>query len=117
MIGVGLALFVSSLDSWDEFIPESTEETFMSEEVPVTFMFLNQLAATAAEDNNGSFEGACTTLMIMAEGEGIVTCNDTETAWALEIETESGSRFCADTTTPGKEIFVPLGDKTECVAL
>lgn len=108
-----LAIFFKESLKWLEEAAEPLEE--MTSTMPASFNDLPEAALRFANEHEGSYAGVCETLRPLAEADGEVTCNDNETAWALEVVNGSETRFCSDTSTPGKQIYAPLGDKTECI--
>ncbi len=111
-----LAAFFSEKLDWLEEAAAPLEE-MESRDVPSILKGLNVVAVQYAWEHNGSLDGVCDKLRPFAESEGEVTCNDSETAWALQVVDDFGDKFCADTATPGKKIEVELGEKTECIAV
>ena len=67
-------------------------------------------------DNNGSFAGVCDTLRKQAVSADSVECNDSEAQWAV-LGMVGEERWCADTTTTGKQVNSPLGDRLTCLNL
>lgn len=69
-----------------------------------------------AYEHNDSFEGVCEVLRPTITAADTIECNDSETQWAILGETVDG-RFCADTTTTGKEVNSALGERLTCLPL
>lgn len=110
-----MAIFYKESLEWIEEAAEPLEE--MSSTIPASFGDLPVAALGFANEHGGSYTGVCETLRPLAEADGEVTCNDSETAWALEVVDGFETRFCSDTATPGKQIHTPIGDKTECISV
>lgn len=113
---VALAVFFEDKMEWLEDAAVPLEE-MESREVPAAFSQFGATTLKYANEHNGSFVGVCEPLRLLVEGGGEVTCNDSETAWALEVVDSMGERSCADTTTPGKIIATPIGTQTECISV
>lgn len=121
VVAISLAMyFFEEKMSWLEeeaVVPLKELETIEDGAFPSGFAQFKETALKHANEYNGSFSGVCAALKPLVEAEGEVTCNDSETTWALEVVDTFGGRYCADTATPGKEIHTALGDKTECIAV
>ncbi|MEK7462654.1 MAG: hypothetical protein AAB618_03705 [Patescibacteria group bacterium] len=107
--------YKESLSKWLEEANVPLEE--MSTTVPASFGSLPVTALKHANEHEGSYTGVCALFRPLTEVDGEVTCNESDTAWALEVVNSTGVRYCADTATPGKQIHAPLGDKTECIVV
>jgi len=69
-----------------------------------------------ALEHDGSFEGVCDTLRPKITSADPVECNDSDTQWAI-MGTKGEERFCADTTTTGKQVNSALGERLVCLIL
>lgn len=69
-----------------------------------------------AIEHDNSFEGVCDSLRTGVASADLVECNDNETAWAI-VGVIGEERFCADTTTTGKQVKSALGDRLTCLNL
>ena len=104
--------FAESLDFLDE-IPVIETASGVQEQVSATALLANRYAA----DNNQSYEGVCESLInSVTEGEDI-QCNDNGEGWALSATDANGTLWCADKSTPAKQIQTSLEDRIECFAL
>lgn len=113
-----LATLFSEKLEWLEEAAAPIEEIEMEEKgVPAIFSEFPETVLQFANEHNGSYAGVCEWLRPLAEAEGEVTCNDSETAWALQTTDSSERRFCADSTTPGKATPAPIGSQTECISV
>lgn len=75
------------------------------------------IAATSyALDHDGSFAGVCDTLRKQTVSADSVECNDSETQWAV-LGMVGEDRWCADTTTTGKQVNSALEDRLTCLNL
>ncbi|MEY2665669.1 MAG: hypothetical protein RLZZ480_774 [Candidatus Parcubacteria bacterium] len=69
-----------------------------------------------AREHQGSFEGVCDVLKTRVTSAESVECNDTDTAWAIS-GLVGETRWCADTTTVGKQVKTELKDRLTCFPL
>ena len=113
---VAVATFFSEKLEWLEEAATPIE-TIETRGIPAAFTGFDEAALQFANERNGSYAGVCEVLRPLAEVEGEVTCNDNETAWALQTTDSFGVRYCADSTTPGKMLPTPIGSRTECISV
>jgi hypothetical protein len=118
-IALGLLFFADKFTWLEEEVaaPMIESEPMSGGAMPSGFSTFKTAASTYMNEHGGSVLGVCEVLRPIVEGEGEVTCNDSETAWALEVVTGPEERVCADNSTPGKKIAVPLETKTECISI
>ncbi len=114
---IALATFFKEKMEWLEEAAEVPIEDMETREVPAAFLSFAETALKFANEHNGSYVGVCDVLRPLAEAEGEVVCNNSETAWALQTTDSLGVSYCADSTTPGKAISTPIGAKTECISI
>lgn len=67
-----------------------------------------------ALEHANSFKGVCDTLRPIITSADSVECNDNETAWAI-MGLVGEERWCADTTTLGKEFHSSLEERFTCL--
>lgn len=67
-----------------------------------------------ALEHANSFEGVCDTLRPKITSADSVECNNNETAWAI-MGLVGEERWCADTTTLGKEVHSSLEERFTCL--
>jgi hypothetical protein len=92
-------------------------EELETKEVPASFSSFKEVALRYANEHTGSYEGVCEVLKPLAAVDGEVACNDHQATWALAVTNTFGTRFCADVTTPGKQVYTELGEKTQCITV
>ncbi len=114
---IALATFFREKLEWIEEAAVPIEEMEAKEAVPAVFSDFDEVTLQFANERNGSYLGVCEALRPLAEAEGEVVCNDSDTAWALQTTDTFGNRFCADYKTPGKVVPAPIGVKTECISV
>lgn len=117
VVGVGVVIALSlayalyeNIDSFFEELPAIETATGVQAEVTATAL----LADTYRADNNLSYTGVCESLKASVTKSSDVQCNDSGEAWALTATDADGVIWCADKSTPAKQIQVPLDTRTEC---
>jgi hypothetical protein len=105
---VALVLFFQS------FLPDPVmgETTALRSEI----QSMSLSAKIYALEHNGSFVGVCDTLRARITSADTVECNDSETNWAMQAESNS-ERWCADDATMGKLVQTPLDGRLSCLVL
>lgn len=125
LVGIGVALVVGLIvvaiffrDKLDWVEEVATPiETMETREAPATFSQFSETTLRFVNERNGSYLGVCESLRPLVEGEGDVVCNDSESAWAIQVTDSFGASFCADRKTPGKLTPAPIGTATECISV
>lgn len=107
-IGVILALVFF----FQSFLPDEVIKNSSSLQSEIQSTSLT--AQLYALEHNNSFEGVCDTLRPKIASADYVYCNDNESQWAIQGETWE-ERWCADTTTLGKEVQSSLEERFTCL--
>jgi hypothetical protein len=111
IIAISLAYaFYENIDSFFEELPAIETASGVQAEVTATAL----LADTYRADNNLSYTGVCESLKASVTKSSDVQCNDSGETWALTATDADGVIWCADKSTPAKQIQVPLDTRTEC---
>lgn len=106
-----LATLIGSISRFDEAVPDVFTSTTLYGEV-----LHSSVSAEEYKLAQGSFKGVCDVLVPEVSSATNVECNDEEGEWALSASVE-GDRWCADTTTPAKQVYTSLEGKLSCVDL
>jgi len=107
VLGIILAVLLSSLN--DARDAGSTAALRSS-------MNMTRMQAEIYYSDTGSYEGVCAELpALITYGGTVLTCNDTEEGWAMEVAADDGEVYCVDDMTAPAAVNLTSEDGVTCV--